>query len=175
MDTLLEILKFTLPSLILFFTIYLFLRTWSKQEEKRRKHEFNLQMKDDILPIRLQAYERIILFLERIAPESILVRLNRTGMTANQLQRELQSTIRHEYEHNLSQQTYVSNEAWQKVQIARNQILKIINDSASELKEEASGASLGKLVLERVMELKTPPSQAAIDFLKKEVNNLFIT
>ena len=175
MNVLLEILKYTIPSLILFFTVYFFLRTWSRQEDKRRLHEFNMHLKDDILPVRLQAYERIILFMERIAPESILVRLNRTGMTAKQLQSELQNSIRHEYEHNLSQQTYVSTDAWKKVQIAKNQILKIIKDSASELKEGASGASLGKLVLENVMELKTPPSQVAVNFLKKEVNDLFLS
>lgn len=175
MEVLLEILKYTIPSLILFALVYLFLRTWSRQEDRRRRHEFNMHLQEDILPVRLQAYERIILFMERIAPESILLRINRTGMTAEQLQAELQKSIRHEYEHNLSQQTYVSSEAWAKVQIARNQILKIINDSASELKEGASGAMLGKLVLEKIMELKIPPSQSAVDFLKKEVNELFLS
>jgi hypothetical protein len=175
MDVFLEILKFTIPSLIVFFTAFFFMRSWSQQEDKRRRHEFNMHLKDDILPIRLQAYERIILFMERIAPESILIRLNRTGMSAKQLQTELQNSIRHEYEHNLSQQTYVSAEAWQKIQIARNQILKIVNDSAAELKENASGSSLGKLILENVMELKTPPSQAAVNYLKKEVNDLFLS
>lgn len=174
MEILLEILKYTIPALILFFTVFIFLRTWSRQEDKRRKHEFNMHLKDDVLPIRLQAYERIILFLERIAPESVLMRIKRQGMTAAQLQAELQNTIRHEYDHNLSQQTYVSSDAWKMVQMARNHILKIINDSAGELKEGASGASLGKLILEKVMELKTPPSQVAIDFLKKEVQELFL-
>jgi hypothetical protein len=171
----LDILKYTIPSLVLFFTVWLFLRTWSRQEDKRRRHEFNLHLKDDILPVRLQAYERIILFMERIAPESILMRMNRKGMTAEKLQTELQNSIRHEYEHNLSQQTYISTEAWQKVQTARNQVVKIINESAAELNEGASGASLGKLVLEKVMELKTPPSQVAVDFLKKEVHELFLS
>jgi len=174
MEVFLEILKYTIPALVVFFTVLVFLRTWSRQEDKRRRHEFNMHIKDDILPVRLQAYERVILFLERIAPESILLRLNRKGMSAEQLLSELQHSIRHEYEHNLSQQTYVSTEAWQKVHMARNQILKIISESAAELKEGASGATLGKLVLEKVMELKTPPSQAAIDFLKKEVNELFL-
>ncbi|MCF8347044.1 MAG: hypothetical protein K9G38_07515 [Bacteroidales bacterium] len=175
MDTFLEILKFTIPSLILFFTVYFFLRTWSRQEDKRRQHEFNMHLKDDILPVRLQAYERIILFMERIAPESIILRLNRKGMTAELLLSELQNSIRHEYEHNLSQQTYISSEAWQKVMTARNQILKIITESAAELKEGASSATLGKLILEKVMELKTPPSQVALDFLKKEVHELFLS
>ena len=174
MTVLLEILKYTIPALIVFFTVFFFLRTWSKQEDKRRNHEFNMHLKDDILPVRLQAYERVILFLERIAPESILLRLNRTGMTSSQLKTDLQNTIRQEYEHNLAQQTYISTEAWDKVQIAKNQILKLINESAGELKDDASGSTLGKLVLEKVMELKTPPSQVAIGFLKKEVQDLFI-
>lgn len=175
MDVLLDILKYTIPALVVFFTVFLFLRAWSRNEDKRRKHEFNIHIKDDVLPVRLQAYERIILFLERIAPESILLRINRKGMTSAQLQTELQNTIRHEYEHNLSQQTWISAEAWQRVQLARNQILKIVSESAAELKENASGASLGKLVLEKVMEMKTPPSQAAINYLKKEVNDLFLS
>lgn len=175
MDVFLEILKYTVPSLVVFFTVFYFLRTWGKQEDKRRNHEFNMQLKDDILPMRLQAYERIILFLERIAPESIILRLNRNGMTSADLMAELQSTIRQEYEHNLAQQTYISIEAWEKVQIARNQIQKLISDSAAELKMDASGSSLGKLILEKTMELKTPPSQAAIAFLKKEVQNIFMS
>jgi len=174
MNVLLEILKYTLPSLILFLTVFYFLRTWSRQEDRRRNHEFNMHLKDDFLPMRLQAYERIILFLERIAPESILLRLNRTGMTSSQLQSELTSTIRQEYEHNLAQQTYVSVEAWEKVQTAKNQTIKIINESADELKGGASGATLGKLVLEKVMELKTPPTQAAVSYMKQEVQDIFM-
>jgi hypothetical protein len=174
MEVLLEILKYTIPSLIVFFTAYFFLKAWSKQEDKRRNHEFNMQLKDDILPVRLQAYERVILFLERIAPESILLRINRSGITSSQMHVELQNSIRQEYEHNLAQQTYISVEAWEKAQIAKNQIIKLINESAAELKDDASGSTLGKLVLEKVMELKTPPSQVAISFLKKEVQNLFL-
>ena len=174
MEILLEILKYTIPALIVFFTTFFFLRAWGKQEDKRRSHEFNMQMKDDIIPVRLQAYERIILLLERISPESILLRLNRNGMTASQLQSELISSIRQEFEHNLAQQTYISTEAWERVQTARNQIVNIINASASELKEGASGSTLGKLVLEKVMELKTPPAQAAIAFLKQEVQDIFM-
>jgi len=174
MEVLIEILKYTIPALIVFFTTYIFLKTWSRNEEKRRGHEKNLQLKDDLMPVRLQAYERIILFLERTSPESVLIRLNKKGMSAQQLQNELQNTLRHEYEHNITQQTYVSTEAWQRVQMARNQTLKIISDAASELKEGASGSTLGKLILEKVMEHKAPPSQVAIEFLKQEVRELYM-
>lgn len=173
MDVFLEILKLTIPALIVFLTAWFFLRSWGRNEAQRRKQEFNLHLKDEILPMRLQAYERVILFLERIAPESILMRMNRSGMTASQLQSELQATIRHEYEHNLVQQTYISSEAWQRVLVAKGQITKIINESAAELKPGASASTLGKLILEKVMEVKTPPTQAAVEYLKQEVKELF--
>jgi len=173
MAVFLEILKFTIPSLILFFTVYFFLRTWSAQEDKKRKHEFNMHLQDDILPMRLQAYERIILFMERISPDNILIRINTQGITAEKLLKELQNTIRHEYEHNMTQQTYVSDESWKKVLAAKNMTLKIFAESYTQLNKGASGAALGKMALENVMEYKTPPTQAAIDFLKKEVKELF--
>ena len=174
MDTLLEILKYTIPAIIVFLTTWVLIRTWARNEDKRRKHEFNLHIKDEILPVRLQAYERIILFLERISPESLVMRVSKAEFTTRQFHSELLSAIRSEYEHNLSQQTYLSTEAWDKVRVARNQTMKIINDSAAELKPESNGTTLGKLILEQTMELKSPPSQIAIDFLKQEVNTLFL-
>lgn len=174
MDTLLEILKYTIPALIVFLTTRTLVRSWAKTEEKKRKHEFNMFIKDEVLPIRLQAYERIILFLERISPESLVIRVNRADFTTRHLQSELISKIRSEYEHNLSQQTYISMEAWDKVKVARNQTIKIINEAASELKPEASGTTLGKIIIEQVAQLKKPPSQVAIDYLKQEVKDLFL-
>jgi hypothetical protein len=174
MATLLEILKYTIPALIVFLTTWVLIRSWAKNEDKKRKHEFNIHIKDEILPIRLQAYERFILYLERIAPESLVMRTSSADYTTRQFQTELMSAIRTEFEHNLAQQTYISTEAWEKVRVARNQTIKLINEAAAELKPDASGTTLGKLVLEQVMELKNPPSQIAIDYLKREVNTLFL-
>ncbi|MBN1131824.1 MAG: hypothetical protein JXR52_02040 [Bacteroidales bacterium] len=174
MDSLLEILKYTIPALVVFLTTWFLTRTWARNEDKRRKHELNLHVKDEILPVRLQAYERIVLFLERISPESLVIRVSKPGYTSRQFQSELLNTIRSEYEHNLSQQTYISKEAWEKVKAARNQTINLINDSAADLKPDSSGSTLGKVILEQVMELKNPPSQVAIDYLKQEVNSLFL-
>ena len=174
MVSLLEILKYTIPAFIVFFTTWVLIRSWAKNEEKKRKHEFNLHIKDEILPVRLQAYERFILFLERISPESLVLRLSNSNLTTRQFQTELMAAIRTEFEHNLAQQTYISTEAWEKVRVARNQTIKMINEAASELKPESNGTTLGKLILEQLAELKTPPSQAAIDYLKQEVNTLFL-
>jgi len=174
MDHLLEILKYTIPALIVFLTVWVMFRSWSRNEEGRRKKELNMHFRDEVLPVRLQAYERIILLLERISPESLVMRVSRPEYTARQLHAELLVQIKSEYEHNLAQQTYVSDEAWEKVKIARNQITNLINDASSDVKPDASGPTLGKLILERLAELKNPPSQVAIAHLKQEVRELFL-
>lgn len=173
MEVMLEILKYTVPAVVVFLTAWVMIRTWSRNEDQRRKKEFNMHLTDEILPVRLQAYERIILLLERISPESMILRISRSDFTARQFQQELLSNITSEYEHNLAQQTYVSTEAWEMVKGAKNQVINLINGTATEVKPDASGPTLGKLILERLAELKNPPSQAAIDFLKQEVKTLF--
>jgi len=173
MEVLLEILKYTVPALIVFFTVLVMLRTWSRNEDHRRKSEFNMHLTDDILPVRLQAYERSILLLERISPQSMIMRVSRTDFSARQLQQELLSNITSEFEHNIAQQTYLSAEAWEKIQTAKNQVINLVNETAKEVKPDANGPTLGKLILERLTELKNPPSQAAIDYLKQEVKTLF--
>ena len=81
--------------------------------------------------------------------------------------------MRTEFDHNLAQQVYLSSKAWEAVKIARANVIKLINDSASELKPEAAGMSLNKRLLEKMMELKTSPIEAAVEYLKKEVRELF--
>jgi hypothetical protein len=174
MEALLEILKYTVPALVVFLTVFVMLRSWNRNEEKRRQSEFNMHISDDILPVRLQAYERSILLLERISPDSMLLRVSRNEYSARQLQQELLSSITSEFEHNIAQQTYMSSEAWDKVRTAKNQVINLINDTASEVKPDASGTTLGKLILERLAELKNSPSREAIDFLKREVKTLFV-
>ncbi len=174
MEVFLEILKYTLPALIVFFTVLIMLRSWSKNEDKRRKTEFNMHLSDEILPVRLQAYERCILLLERIGPDSMIMRLSRNEYTARQFQQELLSGITSEFEHNIAQQTYVSTEAWKKMKTAKNQVINLVNETARELKPDAKGTTLGKLLLERLAELKKPPNQVAIDYLKQEFKTLFL-
>ena len=93
MEALLEILKYTLPALVVFLTVLVMLRNWSKNEDKRRKNEFNMHLTDDILPVRLQAYERSILLLERVSPESMILRISRSDYSARQLHQELLTQI----------------------------------------------------------------------------------
>ena len=169
METLSDILKITIPALIVFLTAWVLLRNLMKNDQDKRRQELILQNKRLVTPIMLQAYERIILFLERISLESLLVRVSASNMSAAQLHSALITTIRSEYEHNLSQQIYMSPQAWEVVRNARSNMIKIINTEAGKINEKATAMDLGKVLLEKIMELEKEPTRAAIEFVKSEI------
>jgi hypothetical protein len=173
MSDLLEILKYTLPALIVFVTSFLLIRMYLQNEEKRRRFEISRNNKEGILPLRLQAYERLILFLERIAPEALVMRVSREDINVRQTLNELVSSIRTEFEHNLVQQTYISTQAWEMVKNAKNNMIKLVSESATDFKPTANGMLLTRQILENAMEMKNSPVSPAIEYLKKEVRQLF--
>ena len=169
----LEILKYTLPALIVFVTVFFMMRSMVKSEQQRRNMELSTAAQKTLLPIRLQAYERVILLLERIAPDSIIIRVNLVNKTSKQCRAELLNAIKSEFEHNLSQQVYVSHEAWEAVKNARSNMINIINNASQQVKPDASGLALSNKILEILMELTTPPNAAAIELVKNEAQQLF--
>lgn len=169
----LEIAKYVIPSLIVFLTAYFTISSFMKNEEKKRKLELLLNTRRVITPVRLQAYERAVLFLERISPDSMLTRLHKKDMTAGDLQSRMLATIRAEFEHNFTQQVYMSHDSWQMIIKAKENTVKLINTVASEIKKEAPSIILSKALLEHIMEIPKTPSATAIEFLKKEIQLLF--
>lgn len=169
----LEVLKYTVPSLVLFLTVFYIFHSYFEDMEKQRQVKTALKNRKLITPLRLQAYERVILLLERISPESLIMRISITGMTCKQLQTEMLSSIRAEFDHNLSQQLYISNEAWEQVKMARANTIKLINTCAEKIPGESLSVHLSTAILEEVMEMEKSPSATSIDFLKKEVQKLF--
>lgn len=173
MDELFEILKLILPAGIVFLTAFYILKQFFQNEEKKRIKELRHNNSGLVTPLRLQAYERIILFLERISPESILLRVNKPGMSARMLHSELLQTIRTEFEHNISQQVFVSNAAWDLVKRAKEETIKIINIASTRVSDNSSGLELSKAVFKVASELDKLPGQIAIDYMKKEVRQSF--
>lgn len=172
MSEITEILKYTLPALIVFLTTFLSIRILIKNEDNRRKSEMTLKARETTLPLQLQAFERLILLLERISPDSLIMRVNSAEKNAGMLKNELISSIRHEFEHNLAQQIYVSLSAWEKLKLARTEMIKLINTAAAEIPPNAPGVNLSKRVLEKAMELGESPTASAINYLKSEVGEL---
>jgi hypothetical protein len=126
-----------------------------------------------LLPLRLQAYERIILFLERISPENLIMRITRPEMSALQLQAELVRVIREEFEYNLSQQIYISATGWELVKNAKEETIRLINMASGKIGENASSGDLVKAILDLSMDTEKLPVNAAIDEVKREVQRLF--
>ena len=173
MELLADILKITLPALAVFFTAWILLRNMIRNDQDRRRQEIVMQGTRSVTPIKLQAYERIVLFLERISLESLLLRVSTSGMNAGQLQSALLSAIRSEFEHNLSQQIYMSPQALEVVRNARSSVIRLINSEAEKMKDSDPSIELSRQLLARVMELEKEPTRVAIDFIKAEVARMF--
>lgn len=172
MEIFTDILKITIPALIVFFTAWAILRNMIKNDQDKRKQEIILQNSRTVTPIKLQAYERIVLFLERISLESLIVRVSTSDMTSMQLHSAMLNAIRSEFEHNLSQQIYMSQQAWEVVRNARSNMIKIINSEAEKMPANSTGMALSKQLLEKVMEMEKEPTRAAIDYLKGEIGRM---
>jgi len=172
METVSEILKITIPGLLVLLTAWLMIRNLLKNDQDKRKQELILQNSRTVIPIKLQAYERIVLFLERISLESMLVRISSPSMTASQLHSALLTTVRSEFEHNLSQQIYMSPQAWEVVRNARSNMIKIINGEFEKMPETSTGMEFSKRLLESVMQLEKEPTRAAIDYIKGEIGRM---
>lgn len=173
MDQFLEILKYTIPSLIVLATAYVLIEKFLENERHHRNMTYKRESQGLTTPVRLQAYERLTIFLERINPSNLVTRTHKSGMSAKLLQAEMLKTIRTEYEHNLSQQVYISTGAWELIKNAKEEIIKLVNTSAINVSDEASGVDLGKLMLEVAMKTEKMPTQVAIDYLKQEARQLF--
>lgn len=172
METVYDLLKITIPALLVFLTSWVLIRNLIKNDQDKRRQELILQNSRTVIPIKLQAYERIVLFLERISLESLLVRVNTPGMTALQLHSALLTTIRSEFEHNLSQQIYMSPQAWEVVKNARSNMIKMINSEFEKAKNSDNAMVLSKRLLESIMEMDVEPTRAAIDYLKGEIGRM---
>lgn len=170
---LLEILKITIPSLIVFLTAYYVLKTVLQKENENRKLQVVLQNQKIITPLRLQAYERIILFLERISPNSVIIRLQTPNMTIGQLHKEMLITIRSEFEHNLSQQLYLSVEAWEEIRNAKEKTIKLLNTAMEGLDPNDNAIKFSQRIFEMLIEIEKSPTQEAINFLKQEIKQLY--
>ncbi|HNZ42625.1 MAG TPA: hypothetical protein PLI16_03120 [Bacteroidales bacterium] len=173
MEDFLDILKYTIPSGVVFATAFFILRAFLQNGTQKKLLELKLSNQNVITPVRLQAYERVILLLERISPSSLVLRVARPGMSAVELQAALLQTVRDEFEHNLSQQIYMSGTAWDMTRNAKEEMIKIINLASTRLNDEATAADLGSVILELAMSQDKLPVNMAIDYIKKEARQLY--
>jgi hypothetical protein len=127
-----------------------------KQRRDVKKGTLQNQTNDTMNPaayqLQLQAYERLILLTERIALNNLINRVNQPGLSAREMQAILTQTIRQEFEYNVTQQIYVTPEAWDAVRNLKDQNIHIVNQVASFLPAEATGQDLNRSILEMMLQ-----------------------
>ena len=173
MEILLEIVKITLPALIVACLAYLLIKSAYDKELKKQLLDLRHNSKEVITPIRLQAYERLALFLERIKLDNLLLRQSGNNFSAAQYRSILLVAIRSEFEHNLSQQVYISSALWELIKRAKEDSIKIINLAAGKAGTNASASDLATTILEIYMNTNPTPSDAALDLLRDELKELY--
>jgi len=172
-DEIFEILKYTIPSLVVFVVAFFIMKKFLDNEYRKLQYELKKGNMKTVVPIRLQAYERSTMFLERISMDNLIKRITKPNMTSKQLHLALISTIRTEYEHNLSQQIYMSNDGWEAIKKAKEETLKVVHMSMAQIGNKGSAMDLTTTIFTNMEALRNTPSQIAISTLKKEVKYLF--
>jgi len=177
-----------LPAIAFFASTYYFTNQWSEIQRDKLKAQNALNLlaskqqvsnptivnenKKLFFPMQVDAVQRIVLFLERIAPNNMIMRLNNPGLPARAFQQMLLENIRNEYEHNLAQQIFVSPDAWHLVKSSKEELVKIINMAAGKLPATATCIDLSRSIFEITAQLNNQPTDRAIMFLKAELNKV---
>lgn len=156
---------------IVFLTSYFSIRYFLTHEQNKRLLELKFESKKLITPLRIQAYERLALLLERIDTTVLILKFSNTDLRAEELQNLLITAIRSEFEHNLSQQIFVSEDLWNQIVAVRESIINLVNISAGKLSAAATGLELATTILEQTA--NQAPNAKALEYLKKEVQLLF--
>ncbi|MGB5555007.1 MAG: hypothetical protein WBM83_10150 [Flavobacteriaceae bacterium] len=169
-EGILQLFGFLLPAVVTGVVAFYFFKMHTKNEEGRRRFLLHKDTQKTTLPIRLQAYERMALFLERIAIPSLVVRVAPKSTNKNEYENLLIRSIETEFEHNLSQQIYISDECWNIIKAAKSATIQMIRKAAMSQTESAD--KLREDVLTETMD-KASPSATALSFIKKEIGDLW--
>lgn len=172
-EVILEVLKFTIPAGLVLAAVLLVVRGNQKKVESELRYGIYKETFSEIVPLRLQAYERAVLFLERISPENLLLRVDGRGKNVRQFHMELIADIRREYEHNIAQQLYIREESWGALSRAKEQVISLINQSAKALPPENAGIELGRKVLNKLVESESAPTHESVRLLKGDIQGMF--
>lgn len=173
MDALIEFGKILIPASVVLYAAYLLVRSFIQKDIDIKRLEVRGKAIETVLPNRLHAYERMTLFLERMSPHNLLVRLNTGSMPAKEFHQVLLAEVRNEYNHNVSQQVYISEEVWELIKNAKEDLIVSINDAAGEMEEQSTSLELSKKIFEKTMAKTVDPLAHALTELKREVHRIF--
>lgn len=173
MDALIEFGKILIPASVVLYAAFLVMRSFIQKDIDLKRLEIRGKSIETVLPNRLHAYERMTLFLERMSPQDLLVRLNQGSIPARDFHQILLAEVRNEYNHNVSQQVYISEEVWELIKNAKEDLIVSINDAASEMGDQSTSLDLSKKIVEKTIGKSVDPLAHALTELKREVQRIF--
>jgi hypothetical protein len=174
-DAILQLIYFTIPTIITGLLAYFLLQQFFKNEKSRREEEQlnlkHLETTKESLAIRLQAFERMSLYTERISPNNLLLRVSPISSDATAYENLLIQNIEQEFEHNLAQQIYVSDDCWTVINTSKNSVIQMIRKA--NLSDKVNSAEkLREVILTELME-KPSPTLVALSYMRNEVSKLW--
>lgn len=172
-DVVFQIALILIPAGAVLMTTIYFLRKENEKELRNMQIELKKQRQEFFLPNRVEAYQRAVLLLERIHPNSLVMRLHNPGLPARAMQAELLKAIRDEYDHNVAQQIFVNPQIWEMVKNSKEETIKIINIAGNQMAATSMGMDLSAKIFEVVAEIGELPSEITIKVLKEDLQKLF--
>ena len=168
-----EVLILGLPLAGMLLITYFLLQHFFNKSLKENQKEL-LALKSKVtLPLKMQAYERAILFLERIDPNNLVMRVFKNGMSSKALHSELIKTIRDEYTHNMSQQIYISIKSWKELKEAKEETVQCINMAMNSIADNGTTVDLSSKIFELISKKKETPSEIALKKIKIDFQRNF--
>lgn len=168
-----DVLKFVLAGTLIVFIAWQIIKSEIEKLNQSKLLDLKRASLETTLPLRLQAYERLTLFLERINPSNMLVRVHVAGTSVREIQQFLVAEIRTEHQHNITQQLYVSAQAWAVTNRIKEDTISLINNTAAGLSPDASSLELSKVILNHLAGLEENPYDAGLMLLKHDMQHFF--
>ncbi|MFT4033896.1 MAG: hypothetical protein QM669_15890 [Siphonobacter sp.] len=168
-----DLIKVLLPAGLVLYASFLFLRSFLNKQLIEQKQTTQAEAIKTTLPLRIQAYERLCLLLERISPNALLIRTAGQALNARDLQQLLLSEIREEFQHNVAQQLYVSDEAWERLRLTTQELSSLVNLAASDITTETPAIELARKISELAIGRPTEFWQETLLFIKAEARQLW--
>ncbi len=168
METWIVLFAFLFVSSAMVAMVYLFLKRQHDNDVWRMQSQLKEQKQSFYLPSKLEAYQRLILLLERLHPAHLTLRVLQVQATAKMQQTVLLQTVRDEFEHNIAQQLFVSEQAWKALVQSKEEVIRVINMAASTLDANASATELSAKILEITAQLPQFPTEIGAAILREE-------
>jgi uncharacterized protein YeeX (DUF496 family) len=171
---LIDLLAYSVPAIVVFFTAFYLIKTMLKAQLQAQELKIKANAKSISIPIRLQAYERLTLLMERIDLFSLVQKFRTPNMTVSELQLLMTNQIRQEFEHNLSQQVYVSHDLWVQIRGTKEQMIMTVNRIGASMPPNISAKEFTRALMEYLNEMDgTLPTHNTLEKIKSEAALLF--